>query len=526
MHLRLPKTRRYRIYLYLLSTLIILTALDLLIARLLRHITLAPDTTHITTPRLPTGTPDYLTAINAQLSAGVTPDNNAAIPLITLLGPQLFADPAVANDTCAALQLPPPVESPHPFIIFERWYEQHHPDAHDQFPDLDNPATNITFHPWQPADHPDAAAWLHDANPAIDAFDQLTRRTRYYIPLIVTNPDHILIETHIPNTAPIRGLANAALIRATRRIASHDLDGAWQDLLAVHRISRLLSNGSATLIEQLVAAALETSAATADVALAQSPDLTPDQARRCIADLRALTPLSPMARTLNTTERYSLLNFTCTAAARGTPWAMRYMQAITDNSFPPGSKWYCVFIPIAYNHALRSINAFYDQLTAAASAPKFSDSVALQSALNNHINALAQRNILTRFTTGDVFSIWLFPSVNRALERERAALQRTDIAQLAFALAAYHADHHAYPDSLQPLLFAYLPTIPNDRFADAPLQYHATADTYVVYSIGPNLKDDAGRDRASSKQTPPPDDIAISLPPLTPPTASQPTTVR
>ncbi|HVS71114.1 MAG TPA: hypothetical protein VHQ47_07665 [Phycisphaerae bacterium] len=528
MRIRLPKTRRYRLYLYVLSTLIILTAIDLLIARLLRHITLAPDTTHITTPLLPNGTPDYLAAINARLSAGVTPENNAAIPLIALLGPRFLPNNSAA--VAEGLHIPPPVEPVHPFVVFERWYEQHHPDAHDQSPDIDNPATSIIYHPWQPADHPDAAAWLNAFNADIDAFQQLTRRPRYFIPLTTASPDHLLIETQLPNLGAIRGLVNAALIRANRRIAAHDLDGAWQDLLAAHRMARLLSNGSATLLEQLVAAALETSAAIDDITLAQSPDLTPDQARRCIADLRALQPLSPVARTLDTAERYSLLSFTCTAATRGTPWAIRSIYTVINagNLGPPEppTNWFYAFLPVNYNHALRSINGFYDQLTAAAAAPKFSDSVALQSALDTRIQSLAQRNFISRFTTGDVFSIWLFPFINLALARERAALQRTDLAQLAFALAAYHADHHAYPDSLDPLLFAYLPALPKDRFADAPLHYHATADTYLVYSIGPNLKDDAGRDRTTSKQTPPPDDIAISLPPLAPPAASQPATVR
>jgi hypothetical protein len=528
MRIRLPKTRRYRLYLYVLSTLIILIAIDLLIARLLRHITLAPDTTHITTPLLPNGTPDYLAAINARLSAGVTPENNAAIPLIALLGPRFLPNNSAA--VAEGLHIPPPVEPVHPFVVFERWYEQHHPDAHDQSPDIDNPATSIIYHPWQPADHPDAAAWLNAFNADIDAFQQLTRRPRYFIPLTTASPDHLLIETQLPNLGAIRGLVNAALIRANRRIAAHDLDGAWHDLLAAHRMARLLSNGSATLLEQLVAAALETSAAIDDITLAQSPDLTPDQARRCIADLRALQPLSPMARTIDTAERYSLLSFTCTAATRGTPWTIDELHRLTLDSTEYGlmarSTWYYVFLPVAYNHALRTINHSYDRLVSAAAAPRFQDSRAIEAALEDDLYAIRLQNRLAQYTSGDFIADKLVPSINLALARERTALQRTDLAQLAFALAADHADHHAYPDSLDPLLFAYLPALPKDRFADAPLHYHATADTYLVYSIGPNLKDDAGRDRTTSKQTPPPDDIAISLPPLAPPAASQPATVR
>src|ERR1043166_6416209 len=38
--------------------------------------TIAKDTTCITAPLKPDGTPDYIAALNAQFSAGVTPQNN------------------------------------------------------------------------------------------------------------------------------------------------------------------------------------------------------------------------------------------------------------------------------------------------------------------------------------------------------------------------------------------------------------------------------------------------------------------
>ncbi len=85
MKLRLPKRRRYRIYLYLLSILIILVAIDLLLVRIGRHITIAKDTTYITSPLKPDGTPDYFQAIDDQRAAGVTPTNNAAMILIPLV---------------------------------------------------------------------------------------------------------------------------------------------------------------------------------------------------------------------------------------------------------------------------------------------------------------------------------------------------------------------------------------------------------------------------------------------------------
>lgn len=51
-------------------------------------ITVAADTTYLTTPLLPDGYPDYLGYWNAQNSAGVTAENNAWVAVVRCLGPR------------------------------------------------------------------------------------------------------------------------------------------------------------------------------------------------------------------------------------------------------------------------------------------------------------------------------------------------------------------------------------------------------------------------------------------------------
>lgn len=62
------------------------------------------------------------------------------------------------------------------------------------------------------------------------------------------------------------------------------------------------------------------------------------------------------------------------------------------------------------------------------------------------------------------------------------------------ALRAYSLDHHgAYPTTLQALAPGYLPAVPVDPLSDdKPLQYRLTGKSYVLYSIGPDGKDDGG----------------------------------
>ena len=64
----------------------------------------------------------------------------------------------------------------------------------------------------------------------------------------------------------------------------------------------------------------------------------------------------------------------------------------------------------------------------------------------------------------------------------------------ALALQAYKAEHGAYPLSLTNLTLNYLKALPVDPFAvSGPLHYRRTADKYLLYSIGPDGKDDSGK---------------------------------
>lgn len=50
-------------------------------------ITISKATTYITEPLRADGYPDYMAALNRKASEGVTPENNAAVPLVQAFGP-------------------------------------------------------------------------------------------------------------------------------------------------------------------------------------------------------------------------------------------------------------------------------------------------------------------------------------------------------------------------------------------------------------------------------------------------------
>ncbi|MCA1595472.1 MAG: hypothetical protein LC772_03480 [Chloroflexi bacterium] len=64
---------------------------------------------------------------------------------------------------------------------------------------------------------------------------------------------------------------------------------------------------------------------------------------------------------------------------------------------------------------------------------------------------------------------------------------------VALALRAYRLDHGHCPAHLHDLCPTYLPAVPTDPFGGGrTLRYRAEGEKYVLYSVGPNGKDDGG----------------------------------
>ena len=126
--------------------------------------TLGKDTTLITEPVHPDGTVNYLPALNALLSQGVTPDNNAAPLLLQLTSSKKPDESDAAYFT--ALQLPPPDPASRPRVIDYATFlaEKNHTDlltqSTDEFLRIYAIEHDLMEHPWTAADQPDAAAWL------------------------------------------------------------------------------------------------------------------------------------------------------------------------------------------------------------------------------------------------------------------------------------------------------------------------------------------------------------------------------
>ncbi len=112
------------------------------------------------------------------------------------------------------------------------------------------------------------------------------------------------------------------------------------------------------------------------------------------------------------------------------------------------------------------------------------EQISHENALQTKVNSLPASHALVRE---------IIPSLLKMSDgwRRKAAQLRTMDALLA--VERYRLKHGQWPDKLEDIPKEWLPAIPLDPYDGKPLRYGRTAEGVVVYTVGPNLRDDGGQ---------------------------------
>lgn len=111
----------------------------------------------------------------------------------------------------------------------------------------------------------------------------------------------------------------------------------------------------------------------------------------------------------------------------------------------------------------------------------------------NDVSVLIPRRVSEADDKGLLLNSWWFDGQDKSVKREARCLANLRLALTALALEQYRAGHNGqYPGALSDLTPDYLPAAPLDPFDGQPLRYRKQAAGYLLYSIGPDQKDDGG----------------------------------
>ncbi|MFO0899922.1 MAG: hypothetical protein U0836_21025 [Pirellulales bacterium] len=517
-------------------------------------ITISPETTRLTEPLRPDGYVDYLGAVNAELSQGVTPENNAAVELLYAMGPgsigssirrEYFQRLGIAippeqgayvrplKDFETIGQPPPPTEEPSENsadeavaeatedadIADEEVYELAPPDEPKR-PSLTDEQTLAQQRPWTPEELPRIAAWLTANEIPLAHIRAATERPRWYTPMV--SADGLLMTVLLPQTQDSREAARLLLARAMLRLGEGDAEAAWQDLLACHRLGRLVGQGP-TMVERLVGYALDNLAGEGDRALALHGKLPAARLVEMQAELAKLPPIAPMADSADAFERYSFLSTTAMAARDGPLIVQQLLDQPSGNdNLLVRSLGGLAHTATDWDVPLRMGNEYFDRLVAAAREPnpqtRAVQLAELESDLRGARDGVVAAPELTDLfhpreemgqRMGRLLVASFLPGVEGALNAEQRGAALISLTRLAMSLAAYHADHGAYPEQLGELAPKYIDSVPTDPGSGGAFHYRRTNDGYVLHGVGPNRLDEQGR---GASDQPPGDDLRISAP--------------
>ena len=457
--------------------------------------------TRITAPVDADGMINYGAALAQILSRGVTPRNNAAIPILAVCRRNLGI--GVWTNIHNHYAFKPDVRQMHKLLrqlglhggkftgpryeLLTDYLKKHaalfpaYKPASGNTAEIDR-ALNYMIQvqsaaltePWSARRFPWLAAQLRRNNAALNLIVRGSQLPKFYVPQINLHPHSSLIGNRMPYLAATLRLAKALAERAMLELHEGKRAECEQDLLAMHRLGRLITR-SGFLIGTLVGYEIESLAVHTDAAMANAGWISRKNYLGYARRLRHIPPFAPFARNFDIGERFLVLDYFQHMADRKD---RRMLRRIGFSSL----------IPHGWNtgdtiFAMRWSNRIIDREVAALKQPNFIRRwIALQ-----HFNrwravqlAGARQNNPVGATAADKL---LTPAARTARIRTAVAA-KMNLDQASLALAAYRARHGAYPNSLAALVPHYLPSIPHDPFTGKPLAYLLQVRDCRVWSIG------------------------------------------
>ena len=489
---------------------------------------LGKDTTFVTGPLDKEGFIDYEAALNAELSRGITSETNANALLMQAMGPA----PEGGNGLPAAyfkwLDIPPPPRNGDYLVDIGRLARERLALNDAQINAVFDFQGRASQRPWTAKDYPILVEWLKvNDRPLAIALEAL-KRPHYFNPLCSSRKEgepSNLIGGLLPSVQKCRELANLLTCRAMLRLGEGKPDAAWADLLACHRLGRLIGRG-ATLIEALVGIAIGQIASNSTQAYIEHAKLTPKQARARLKDLQDLPPLSPMADKIDLGERMMGLD-AIQNIRRGGNGEKYVLSEVFGKARALTAEERQALEKIDWTSVMRTMNKWYDRMARAmrmedrSAREKEFDKIDKEllaikkrtTAEGDLLKALKEPGKILSQAIGDVLMGLLMPAVRKVQSAHDRARQTDANLAVAFALAAFHAERGRYPAKLADLAPDYLTKIPGDIFSGKGLIYKPTEKGYLLYSVGQNGKDEGGR---WYDDDPPGDDprVRMPLPPL------------
>jgi hypothetical protein len=477
-------------------------------------IEISKETTYITEPVDEQGYVDYLKAINQRQSAGVTVENNAAVAFVKSIGvePLELESESLEREFFEKLGIESPSRKGEYFRNFQQWIDTEFASSSAEEREAKAERLENALYEGIGVDDKKSievvTAYTTANSEQLDALAEGLKLPHFYMPLVTAGKPPVLMAS-FSGKFYARELVRAYSLRSQIALLGGDIEAAWEDIRSIYRLSRHLSKGG-TLIEGLVAIAIESIGHDAAIRLIQTHSLSATQLVRVQKDLAALSHTVSTAERLEAGERFFMLD--------------AYQSIVRK---PEIAKELDFSGPIAellagtvdHNECMRVLNKWADKSVAAAKSKTRAELDKAQNEIETAIAILQKRqkswstavSVLLSAKArgkqiGEVFVALMLPATNMAVLTEKQSESKLDLLNIAIALEQYKLAHKKYPEKLTALAPKYLKEVPTDWLAnDKPYSYSVAEGEYRLVGVGRDgLTDGAEEDEIEG------DDIVVS----------------
>jgi hypothetical protein len=455
------------------------------------------DTTFLIAPLDDDGDVDYAAALNETYGRDVDPDDNVLVGLWNAWGRNALDEPPPAS-YFDALGAPPPAEG-----MFQTEYHDHVREASKGdaaiVERLNQQFDAATDRPWTSAEFPEVAAWIRRNEAPLARVVEAVGRERFYRPIVSRRDvpgDPLYLNIAPYELGLARESARLLVCRAYLRMGERKFAAAADDLLACRLLGRVYATGPA-YSDTNVAAIVDAMAYYAERNLLDLGALNAAELRRYLDELREWGPLPSPADAINQTDRFCYLDAVQRLREQnpevlGAPYLMKKKSRAAR---------------IDFEAVLRLGNRWFDRTVGARRRRRFDPAMgqAQLAQLRTELTAIDKKfsermrrdGSVVDSIADDEFPEYclaaLFPKHRlSAFDEFDRQEQEFDLSKIAVVLELLRAENGSYPQRLDELRPTYLRAEPNDRYSGAPLIYRREGDGYVLYSVGPNGRDDGG----------------------------------
>lgn len=491
------------------------------------QIIVSKETTYITEPLGDDGLPDYEAYLLKNGSAGLTPENNAAVLLWEAMWPGDLPQEHWLP-LCSALgmkQVPsreraldePYNESVRQQVAKDlaRYFSENAPEK-SKSEDYSSPEWQVRLseswiadevigeasrYPWTSEQWPALAVWVKENNEPLDLIVEASNSPKFFSPspTFFNNSNDLLFNALLVDIEMMRTAQESLHVRAMWHLGEGRNWDAWQDLLACHRLARIASKNN-TLIGQLVGIAIDGVASQGTVITLHHAKYSKQQLTEIMRELLQLEPTSNCSYALNNGERLSYLDAALALSQRD-PAALDYLGDFVEDVVGNMS-----LARIDWNVVLRDGNHWFDRMVRIAKIQDrakrsvefdlfYSDLSQLTSSINTPstlFGTLLSHQSRSRTVSMALLGTFL-PALEAAFRAEDRANTQLELTRLAAALAVYRAEEGEYPEALEQLVPAVIPKLPVDLYSGKSFLYERKDDGgYLLYSVFENEIDDRG----------------------------------